>query len=72
MEEVYDIGTDVEIYGPSIKAKIKGICIEGNDRIITYKCMWWEKDRKREEWLERDEFSIKGDYRKKKIGFSKK
>lgn len=70
--EVYDIGTDVVIYGPGIRAKIKGICIESDAKIKTYKCVWWEKDRKREEWLEKEEFGVKNNKGKVKIGFSKK
>lgn len=70
--EVYDIGTDVIISYPKIEAKIKGICIEGNTKIKTYKCVWWDKDRKREEWLEDNEFKIKSPGKKMSIGFNGK
>lgn len=62
--EVLAIGTEVTIDG-DIPAVIRRIEIRGmgDNKLISYECVWWDERVRKTEWLEADEMKPKGEHK---------
>lgn len=57
--EFYTFGTDVIVKGVNIKAKIKGVCVRGeNNSLVEYDIVYWVNGKRETEWVKAFEIEL--------------
>ena len=67
--EVYPVGSKLEIH-KGVTAVVTGVCLEGSQNRVTYRCAWWDGNTRVTEWFDSFEVEWTEGADKIQIGFS--